>query len=195
MTLGNGSSEIKLFLAIIEGGTKGAQVWYGSLSGPDLSLVTPQEQLKMLVAGFCGKDPGHFCHPSLHFFLTKCSAEESSVLAGIERQGRVCSWRERSWLHNPSVVKPLASSYWQRCGSCRETSLGFVQDCTVVSRERACPSSPASPFWKRTHCSDSPPAHTKERVLGWPPPRLVLHSVCLVCPHSTCVVLIVGVSL
>lgn len=47
----------------------------------------------------------------------------------------------------------------------RETSLGFVQDCTVVSRERASLCSPASPFWKRTHCSDSSPS-THEGVSG-----------------------------
>lgn len=86
MTLGQGSSEIKLFLAVIEGGTKGAQVWHGFLSG--LDLVTPQNSLKILVAGFCGEDPGHFCCTSLHFsFLTKCSAEESSVLAGTGEAG------------------------------------------------------------------------------------------------------------
>lgn len=42
MTLGKGSSEIKFFLAVIEGGTKETQAWYGFLSGPDLSLVSPQ---------------------------------------------------------------------------------------------------------------------------------------------------------
>lgn len=77
------SSETKLFLAIIG---RGAQAWYGSLRGPDLSLVIPQDQVKVLMTGFCGKSLKHLCLTSLYFsFLTisKASAEESNVLAGM----------------------------------------------------------------------------------------------------------------
>lgn len=86
MTPGKVSSETKLFLGISEG----AQAWYGSLPGPDLILVITQDQVKVLMTGFCGKVLEPLCLTSLHFsFLTisKPLAEESNVLAGMGEAG------------------------------------------------------------------------------------------------------------
>jgi len=88
--MGRASSETQLFPPITEEGARGAQVWYGSLPGQDLSLVIPQDQVKVLMTGFCAKVLEPLCLTSLHFsFLTlsKPSAAESNVLAGMGEAG------------------------------------------------------------------------------------------------------------
>lgn len=48
----------------------------------------------------------------------------------------------------------------------RETSLGFVQDCTVVSRERASPRALLPHSGEGPTALTHPPAHMKDWVLG-----------------------------
>lgn len=82
----------------------------------------------------------------------------------------------------PSVLRKLPRSS-------RETSSGFMRDCTLVSREQASPRSPSSPFWKRLHGSDSSPSAHKgvDTVVAftWQCPAV---SVCPIHPYSACVV-------